>query len=190
MLYAAAASHSQTHTLSPSSWEHFKWRCTWMAWRAAMATARPRHSQADRHFRLTQASPHWCCHGESVNSTPSSQKDGDISWSLEHLGRARLQFTPELIGGKHKISWSVVTFTICVSPGCNNNENRGTLSRSVVGVRLGRLIWAHSGPAQWTSSLCSTARLRSALPQGQPALLEPRGQVFPTVQLKAPFASL
>lgn len=37
--------HTKTHTLfqlslPPSSWEHFKWRSTWMAWRAAMVTAR------------------------------------------------------------------------------------------------------------------------------------------------------
>lgn len=84
----------------------------------------------------------------------------------------------------------VVNLTICVSTGRNNNENRGPLSRSVVGVRLGRLIWAHSGRAQWSSSLCSTARLRSALPQRQPALLQPRGQIFPAARLRAPFASL
>ena len=65
--------------------------------------------------------------------------------------------------------------SICVSSGCNNNEQRAPLSRSVVCVRQSRLIWAHSGLAQWTHTLCFTARLRSLLSQSQPALQEPKG---------------
>lgn len=170
-----------------------------------MATARPRHSRADRHFRPSQASPHWCCHDNLVNSTPSSQKRwrnllealtfgvcsdyvyARMNWGekmkLKHLKPVE-SWVKKMNESTAKCQWLFITYhipecvvnlTICVSPGCSNKEDGGPLSRSVVDVRLGRLIWAHSGPAQWTSSLCSRARLRSALPQRQPALLQPPG---------------
>lgn len=147
-----------------------------------MATAQPRRSQTDRHFRPGRASPRRFFHGKSVNSTPWTYFAGVFNFFRGVFSFFVARIWTKEWNWSFSSLWSVSIISVLVNF-YHLREKRGPLSRSVVGVRLGRLIWAHSGPAQWTSSLCSTARLRSGLPQRQPALLQPRGHVFPAAQL-------
>lgn len=196
MLFAVSSPsyNTHTHSLSPFSWEQLK--CTWMAWRAAMVTAQPTQwawqtfsEPVKRHHTFlllwqlckqhTFLSKRWkeslwigvFWTGIVLTSTQS------LVGSYQPLGinsRVSRVFAPVLQSFSLQTVHCafVVGSPVYVSLVYNNRDIRGPLSRSVACVRLGRLIWAHSGPAQWTSFLCSAARLGSGLPHWQPALLQ------------------